>query len=162
MMGVEVNAMTPIEFAKEWAAASWETMTTPTRGRGMHAIGTKTELDGITFPSKGEAKRYAELLILERVGEIRNLKIGSRLDEECKFYYRETYSHIGPVTRTWTNPHKYFYRADFVYEERSLTRPTHWLDIVEDYKGPRGVLTADFKRKQKIMRELFGIEIRIT
>lgn len=34
-----------------------------------------TEVDGIKFASKAEAKRYGELKLLERVGRIRDLKL---------------------------------------------------------------------------------------
>jgi len=35
----------------------------------------KTVVDGITFASKREAKRYSELKLLERAGQIRNLEL---------------------------------------------------------------------------------------
>lgn len=35
----------------------------------------RTTVDGITFDSKKEAKRYGELRLLEKAGEIRNLEL---------------------------------------------------------------------------------------
>ena len=36
---------------------------------------TRTEVDGIWFDSKAEGKKYSELVILQRVGKIANLKV---------------------------------------------------------------------------------------
>ncbi len=35
----------------------------------------RTEVDGIKFASKKEARRYGELLLLQRAGEISNLEL---------------------------------------------------------------------------------------
>ena len=35
----------------------------------------KTTIDGIAFDSKAEARRYAELKLLERAGEIKDLEL---------------------------------------------------------------------------------------
>ena len=47
-------------------------------GSKYHA--TKTVIDGITFDSKKEAKRYAELKLLERAGKIRDLQRQVRVE----------------------------------------------------------------------------------
>lgn len=39
----------------------------------------KTEVDGITFDSKKEARRYAELKLLEKAGAIRGLELQPRI-----------------------------------------------------------------------------------
>lgn len=40
----------------------------------------KTEIDGVTFASKAEAKRYFELKLLERAKEIFNLELQPKYD----------------------------------------------------------------------------------
>lgn len=110
----------------------------------------KIVVDGITFDSKKEAKRFQELSLLEKAGAIRNLqrqvkyiliptqrepdvigkrggiKKGSVIEKECAYY------------------------ADFVYEENGQT-------VVEDTKGMR---TTDYVIKRKLMLHVFGIKIR--
>ena len=39
----------------------------------------KTEVDGILFASKKEARRYSELKLLERAGEIAHLELQPRI-----------------------------------------------------------------------------------
>lgn len=44
-----------------------------------HKFGAKrTEVDGVSFASKREAERYAELKLLERAGAIKNLRLQPR------------------------------------------------------------------------------------
>lgn len=103
-----------------------------------HKFGAKkTELDGITFDSKAEAARWAELKLLERGKAISRLE---RQPELCAFI----------------NGHVVFqYRGDFQYYEL----PTN-LHIVEDVKG---IATETFRLKWKIMKILYpGIHFRIV
>lgn len=67
----------------------------------------KVEYDGILFDSKKEAKRYAELKLLERTGRIQNLKRqvpftlipkicdqnGKCLQRACKYYADFVYTY---------------------------------------------------------------------
>lgn len=94
----------------------------------------KTQIDGITFDSKKEASRYVDLKLLERAGQIRNL----RLQVPYIFTHNDT--------KICT------YRADFVYEEGRRS-------IVEDVKGKR---TRDYMIKRNLMRAFYGIEILET
>ena len=62
----------------------------------------RTKVDGIWFASKKEAKRYGELKLREKVGEIKDLQLqkkfplsvnGTRLGHYiCDFYYRDATS----------------------------------------------------------------------
>ena len=80
------------------------------------------EVDGIRFASKKEAKRYGELLLLQRGGVIRGLKLQPR--------YALT-----------ANEHKICtYVGDFEYLEGERT-------VVEDAKGMQ---TPEFKLKFKL------------
>lgn len=93
----------------------------------------RTEVDGITFASKAEAKRYAELKMLERAGEILRLVLQPRFD-------------------LTTNGKKIGeYRADFAYMDRAGNH------IVEDVKG---FCTALYRWKKKHMLAEHGVVIR--
>lgn len=98
----------------------------------------KTTVDGIMFDSRKEAVRYRELRLLERAGEIRNLRL------QVKY---EIIPKMGKERAT-------YYIADFVYEERKDGR---WETVVEDCKGMK---TDVYKLKKKLMRHVHGIEIR--
>lgn len=100
----------------------------------------KTVVDGQQFDSKKEARRYQELLLLEKAGEIKNLSrqvkfvlIPSQRDENGKVVEREC-----------------SYKADFTYEEGIKT-------VVEDVKGFR---TKEYIIKRKLMLWQYGIRIR--
>ncbi|MBQ6570642.1 MAG: DUF1064 domain-containing protein [Clostridia bacterium] len=99
----------------------------------------KTVLDGITFDSKKEAERYAELRLLERAGEIRNLRRQVRFQLVPKQYDGKKC-----VEREVT------YIADFVYGQDGKT-------VVEDTKG---VKTKDYIIKRKLMLQKYGIRIK--
>jgi hypothetical protein len=91
-------------------------------------------VDGIRFPSRKEATRYAELKLMERAGLVSNLRL------------QVTY----PLEINGVKVCSY--RADFVYRENGK-------EIVEDSKGFK---TDIFRLKSKMMRAAYGIEIRET
>lgn len=98
-----------------------------------------TIVDGIRFPSKKEAQRWRDLLLLQANGEVRNIRrqVEYRLEV------------LGMLICK--------YRADFVYDE---LRASVWTDeIVEDVKGYR---TPEYRLKRKLMKACLGIEIRET
>lgn len=88
----------------------------------------KTQVDMYVFDSVLEARRYKQLVLLERAGEIKNLKL------QVPFLLQESFRKNGKTYR------KIEYIADFVYEEKGRT-------IVEDTKG---IKTDVFKIKQKL------------
>lgn len=95
----------------------------------------KTEVDGITFASKAEARRYGELKLLEKAGEIENLILQPR------YRLRVEGANVGT------------YVGDFFYLEDG--RP-----VVEDVKG---VETAVFRLKAKMFRATYpDIELRVV
>lgn len=99
----------------------------------------KTEVDGVTFDSKKEAKRYQELRILEKAGEITDLR------RQVKFELIPSQRINGKVAERAVE-----YKADFVYTQDGQT-------IVEDTKGFR---TKDYIIKRKLMLWVHGIRIR--
>lgn len=99
----------------------------------------KTTVAGIVFDSKAEARRYGELLILERAGYICGL-------ERQPVYVLAPAVMIGgrkkPALR---------YKADFRYWDHEAERM-----IIEDVKG---VVTPLFRVKQHLMATVHGIEV---
>ena len=93
----------------------------------------RTVVDGITFASKKEAKRYAELKLMEKAGRIQNLQRQVRFDLK-----------VNGVQIC-------HYIADFTYGDP--------LFCVEDTKGYR---TPIYKLKKTLMLALRGITIRET
>ena len=100
----------------------------------------KTEVDGIVFDSKKEAKRYQELILLERAGVI------SDLQRQVKFVLIPVQRINGKVIERECS-----YVADFVYKDKEENT------IVEDTKG---VKTKDYIIKRKLMLWVHGIRIK--
>ena len=96
-----------------------------------HAI--KTEVDGFIFDSKAEARRYKELRLLEKNGDIADLELQPKFLVEVK----------GKKICT--------YLADFQYFDRA--KGAH---VVEDVKG---VKTPVYRLKKKLVEAIYGIEI---
>lgn len=102
--------------------------------RGSKFRNVITEVDGIKFASKKEAKRWVDLQIMQRAGLISDLK------RQVRFELNEG------------GTFKYAYYADFTYVENGHL-------VVEDAKG---TLTREFKKKQKLMKKIHGITIKLT
>lgn len=137
--------------AKRWSPAPGtldERIVTGERRR--HKYGAKpTAVDGIRFASMKEAKRYGELKLLEKAGEIHEL-------------------HLQPAFDLWTSAGKAWtqkpvgqYRADFAYCECRAAVHNGCCDdgkqVVEDVKGFK---TPLYKWKKKHVEAQYGIEIR--
>jgi hypothetical protein len=103
----------------------------------------KTVIGGITFDSKAEAKRWAELQRMQLAGDI------SGLERQVKFELIPKSLKDGdrPAERACV------YVADFVYLVAG------WGRMVEDVKG---VKTPDYVIKRKLMRQVYGIAILET
>ena len=112
----------------------------------------KVQLDGQTFDSVKECSRWKELQLLERAGEIRDLK------RQVKFTLiptkREYCSEIGGNGRFKKGKvieHACTYIADFTY----ITKAGRY--VVEDVKGVR---TDVYVIKRKLMLDKYGIRIK--
>lgn len=95
----------------------------------------KTIVDGIKFDSRKEARRYKELKLLERAGEIKNLQLQPR------FTLQESFKYQGKTER------KISYVADFMYLDKDGQV------VVEDTKGYR---TQTYKLKRKLFLKKYG------
>lgn len=93
----------------------------------------KTEIDGIKFDSKKEAKRYIALRELEKKGNIEKLMLQPR------FLLQEGFRKNGKAYR------KIEYVADFMYEQDGKL-------IIEDVKG---IKTDVYKLKQKLFEKRY-------
>ena len=117
----------------------------------------KAVSDGIVFDSKKEARRYNELKILEKAGEITDLErqVKFTLIPAQRELSKETYKK-GPK-KGETKPGKVIerecsYMADFVYKNAKDGQV-----VVEDTKGVR---TKEYVLKRKMMLFFHGIIIR--
>lgn len=102
----------------------------------------KTIVDGITFDSAREARRYQELKLLERAGEIRGLR------RQVRFELLPAFDVDGKHYRPTT------YIADFTYTDAKTGKK-----IVEDVKGMR---TDVYKLKAKMFAHRYGVPILET
>lgn len=101
----------------------------------------RTEVDGILFHSKGEARRYGELKMLERAGEISDLEL------QPQFVLLDAFERDGKRIQAIK------YRADFKYIEGDIV-------VIEDFKGKE---TAEFKIKRKLFINRYPeYEFRVT
>lgn len=114
----------------------------------------KVQLDGIAFDSRKEAKRYAELKLLEKAGEITGLDRQVKFDLVPAQY--EEYERTGKSGQP-LKPGKrcveqaICYVADFCYRDKDGEY------IVEDTKGYK---TKDYVIKRKLMRYMLEITIK--
>lgn len=100
----------------------------------------KTTIGGIKFDSGKEAKRWTELQILERAGQISNL------ERQVKIYlmgqYRPLYTRTGRKMKI---------TFDFSYIE----------DGVQIFEDSKGMPTRDYEVRVAVARAM-GIEVRET
>ncbi len=112
----------------------------------------KTAVNGITFDSAKEAERYQQLLLMQRAGHIRNLRLQPHFTLEEAYKAADT----GETVRALQ------YVADFSYEEPvggSIALPDYWRLVVEDVKGKK---TKEYEIKRKLMLNRNGIRILET
>ena len=103
-------------------------------------------VDGIKFDSTKEAKRYGELKLLERAGEI------AELERQPKFVLTTNGEPIQYVGKGRKGK-QVTYTADFRYYD---IRRQKW--IIEDAKG---VETPVFKLKRAIMASM-GLDVEVV
>lgn len=101
-------------------------------------------IDGLRFDSKKEARRWVELLTLQKAGTIRNLRHHVRFDL---------------VVNGVKISH---YTADAVYEEY-VKEKDNWREIVEDTKSESSYVNRrdrSYGIRKKLMKALYNINIR--
>lgn len=122
----------------------------------------KVTVDGITFDSKKEARRYCELKLLERAGQIQNLELQKEFElipAQYENVSREEYiKSKGKKTKGKCIERACKYKADFCYTENGEI-------VVEDTKGYRDPSSASYAKfviKRKLMLHIYGIRIKET
>ena len=109
----------------------------------------KVGYNGEYFDSLKEYRRFCELSLLEKAGEITDLKRQVKFELIPAQYEPGTIGARGGVKRGKLLEREVSYIADFVYTHREK-------QVVEDTKGFR---TADYIIKRKLMLWVHGIRI---
>ena len=115
----------------------------------------KITVDGKTFDSRKEYRRYNELVLLERAGVISALETQKEFELiPAQYETIERYSKTGRRLQDKVNlvERKVEYVADFVYNDAKTGEL-----VVEDTKGVR---TKDYIIKRKLMYAVYSIKIR--
>ena len=119
----------------------------------------KVRYNGIIFDSQKEARRYAELRLLERAGKIRNLEMQKSFELIPAQYktvatgevYQRGDKKGQPKLKSVCVENAVTYIADFAYiDEKGYS-------VVEDTKGFK---TKDYIIKRKLMLYVHGIRIK--
>ena len=101
----------------------------------------KCVIDGITFDSKKEGKRYGELKELEAIGEITDLRT------QVKFELIPSQRIRGKVVERAVT-----YKADFTYYQNGVYK-------VEDVKSSKRMIRPEYIIKRKLMLYVKGIQV---
>lgn len=111
--------------------------------------------DGIEFDSAKECRRYYELSLMEKAGEIHDLQRQVRFELIPAQREPDTITKRGRVIKGKVIEHSITYIADFVYFTKDGIR------IVEDVKGyKKGTAYSVFTIKRKLMLWVHGIRIK--
>lgn len=93
------------------------------------------EIDGVKFDSKAEAKRWGELKLLERAGQIAGLEL------------QPSFALVVNGVKVCT------YRGDFAYVAVNGPR------VIEDVKSPATRANPVYRLKKKLLKACEGIDI---
>lgn len=108
-------------------------------GRKSKYGNKRLQVDGIWFDSEAEAKRYGELLLLQRAGQISDLQVHTRLAFEI------------------AGEAMFVYQPDFEYTDHTALAEAGV--PVRRYEDVKGVRTAVYKLKKRLIEAQYGITI---
>jgi len=111
----------------------------------------KVTYKGFVFDSKKEARRYSELLLLERAGAITDIQMQVKFVLIPTQREPDTIGKRGGIHKGKLLERECSYVADFVYKDLKTGET-----IVEDTKGMR---TEAYIIKRKLMLKIHGIRI---
>ncbi len=134
-MAIDVSKLPPAAQEQVYRKLSADVGKKRAKPNKLHAV--KTTVNGITFDSKKEARRYAELMELLRAGVISDLRLQPEITLQGAYKTAQ-----GEPVRAIR------YRADFSYTRDGKT-------VWEDVKGMR---TDVYRMKRKMCLDK-GIEI---
>jgi len=125
-------------------------------GRRNKYHNRKIERDGLVFDSAKEYRRWCDLLLLQKAGEISGLQRQVTFPLLPHQYEHSTEVYAKGPNKGKPKPgrlieRKVDYVADFVYYDKDGRQ------VVEDTKGVR---TKDYIIKRKLMLYTYGIRIR--
>ena len=110
-------------------------------------------VDGVRYDSKNEMRRFNFLKLMEKAGEISNLRYHVKYTLFPKGTVDVRRFPDGTEMELKRYDREHWYEADFVYVTKDGK------EIVEDFKGFE---TDTFKEKRDILKKLHGIEITIV
>ena len=118
----------------------------------------KVVVDGIEFDSKKEAKRYAELKLMQRAGVISDLELQKEFELIPAQY--ETFERYGKNGQRLKDGKRCIeksctYKADFAY----MKDGKQFVEDVKGYRDPAGAGYAKFVIKRKLMLHIYGIRV---
>jgi hypothetical protein len=108
-------------------------------------------VDGFVFDSKSEAKRWAELRLLERAGGIMNLT------RQVAFPLMIDNRPVKIRSAGFPNGRPCVYTADFVYTVRRAE--DEYAEIVEEHKGHDDSAS---RLRRAVVEAIYGVEILVT
>jgi len=109
-------------------------------------LNIKTKIDGITFDSKKEAKRYQDLKFMLRARKISNLITQPKFKFEINGK---------PLKTKDKGARQVTYTADFQYDMEGIT-------IVEDVKSPATAKLSTFRIKKALFETIFDKELTLV
>lgn len=121
----------------------------------------KIVCDGITFDSKKEQRRYTELKLLQKAGEIKDLELQKAFVLiPAQYEYYERYGKKGQRLKDGKRciEKSCTYIADFTYIDTASGQTV--VEDVKGYKDPSSAGFAKFVIKRKLMLYVYGIRIK--
>lgn len=113
-------------------------------------IEERTHQDGTIFATKGEMERWDLLLMMQRTGKIKDLKMQVPFELQEGFISRQKeWREVKPIT----------YVADFTYTNISFREGYEGRECVEDCKGAKHVLTKEYTIKRKMFLRKYATYI---
>lgn len=113
----------------------------------------RVTVDGVTYDSRGEYRRWCFLKMMEQAGEISNLRYHVNYDLIPKGSVAIIRTPDGREIVTKRYDRKRFYEADFVYVNKKGE------ETVEDFKGYE---TKEFQEKRVIFNAVYHRDIKIV
>lgn len=110
----------------------------------------KVKVNGLVYDSKRELRRWNELLLLQRAGQITDLKRQVKFVLIPAQHEESTIGKRGGIKQGKLIERECSYIADFVYTENGKM-------VVEDTKGCK---TKDYIIKRKLMLYIHNIKVR--
>lgn len=129
---------------------SWQNYYALKKGNKYH--NSKVIMDGQSFQSRKEARRYAELKMMQSAGFIHGLQRQKKYVLIPAQREPDTIGARGGKHKGQLIEHEVAYYADFVYYDRDGR------EVVEDVKSP-ATRTEVYKVKRKLMLYVHGIRI---